>query len=135
MCLAGRVSTLQAPGAPVAAVPGAGCSPQGRLGDSRTAGPGSSPPGTLASPASSAPPQLPGPGHECADHSVSADRLEGRGPLPWALLAPLGLWGLEPERPIKFPLALVALAQGLEHCLPGTGVRALRGHRAAEEAV
>lgn len=78
--------------------------------------------------------QRPGPGHEGGGRCISAHGLEGRGPGRRALPPPLGLGGLEPERPVEPPLPFLASSEGLQHGLPGTGVRALLPGRVPVEA-
>lgn len=57
--------------------------------------------------------QRPWPGHKGRDYSVFSQWLEGGRP---------GFCGLKPERFIKLPFSFLAAAQGLQHCLLGTGI-------------
>lgn len=69
--------------------------------------------------------QRPRPGHEGKGLSVSQHGPEGRRPALRARLRALGVGDLEPEWPVELLLSFLALAEGPQHGLLGTGVRGL----------
>lgn len=80
--------------------------------------------GTVASVAEVAS-QRPRPGHKGRGHSVSPYRLEGRWPGLGARAPLLGVRDLKPERSVELLLSFLALAEGPQDGLLGTGVRGL----------